>query len=266
VKGDAPTGRLQSTLDDLKRRLQQEREASESLTHTLTAQRDQARAAEQSRVRKLESELAGMMRQWAEQKAHTERMAQQLADERGAAESRIREIEEVLASIESRYQGERAAAEDLVRQLAGERDGLRQELSMAEARISSLEVDLAALQSRLDVLPHSSEELESRVDGLQEKPPIFEDQLREQREASAHAIRQVETERDEARAKWTELEARNQWLEEELAAAQEMLLDAVRAMQTHSQNLLEQIRSRSIGGPPDDSQQELAYPPPADAA
>jgi chromosome segregation ATPase len=256
----------------LKRRLQQEREASESLTHTLTAQRDQARAAEQSRVRKLESELADMMRQWAEQKAHTERMAQQLADERGAAESRIRELEEVLASIEGRHQGERAAAEELVRQLVGERDGLRQELNMAEARVASLEVDLATLQSRLDILPHPTEG-SSQDEGFQGEvvapdvaPEVANDQLDEQREAAAHAIRQVETERDEARAKWTELEARNQWLEEELAAAQEMLLDAVREMQTHSQNLLEQIRNRSLGGPPDDSQQELTYPPPADAA
>ena len=109
MKNDGASNRLQSTLDDLKRRMQQERQAAESLTHHLTAQRDQGRVVEESRIRKLESELADAQRQWAEQKAVADKLSQQLANERSGTPPRVRELEQELDAAESRFQRERDA-------------------------------------------------------------------------------------------------------------------------------------------------------------
>ena len=239
MRNDEASVRLQSTLDDLKRRLQQERAAAETLTHHLTTQRDQGRVVEESRVRKLESELAAAQRQWASQ-------------------------------------GERIAAEELVQQLAGERDELRMQLSLADARIHAVEQELAVAHSRLDTQSRASEELiqqltteredtrtqlnevERRTRALEQEFAATQEQFREQREAAVQVIRQLEGERDEGKATQCELEARTQWLEEELAVARELLLEAVREMQMQSQRLLEQIRGRGSLAPLAGAQKELA--------
>ena len=65
--------KLQSTLDDLRRRLKQERQEAETMTHNLSAQREHGRLAEDTRVRRLESELSAAQQQLSEQREENAR-------------------------------------------------------------------------------------------------------------------------------------------------------------------------------------------------
>ena len=51
------SNRLHRTIEELKQRLQKEREASETVTQHFTLQREQGRQVDESRARKLEEDL-----------------------------------------------------------------------------------------------------------------------------------------------------------------------------------------------------------------
>ncbi len=89
--------KLQSTLDDLKRRLQQEREAAVSLTHHLNSQREQSLQAEDSRVRKLEAELASAQQKLADQQMILEKKAKQSLAEKNELLEKVKRLEDGLA-------------------------------------------------------------------------------------------------------------------------------------------------------------------------
>ena len=100
---ESDASRLHNTLDGLKRRLQHEREESETLTHHLTFNREQGPRVEDPRLRKLESELAAAQKQLAEQKAVAEQLLQQLAAEKGFSHLLLLsdDLDEIVAFIVS---------------------------------------------------------------------------------------------------------------------------------------------------------------------
>src|SRR5690242_1944194 len=91
--------KIQGTLDDLRRRLQQERQEAETMTHNLSAQREHGRIAEDSRIRRLEAELAAAHHELAEQREEAARIAQQAAADRREMQLRARQFEEDLAAL-----------------------------------------------------------------------------------------------------------------------------------------------------------------------
>lgn len=239
---ESDASRLHNTLDGMKRRLQQEREESETLTHHLTFNREQGPRVEEPRLRKLESELAAAQEQLTEQKKVAEQLLQQLAAERASQAQPsdtgpdARRLEEELATARSQLQDQKEAAERLIQQLAAERDESRAQLTEAESQARALQEELTAARQQINEQQQAAEtiqqltaerdesraqlnEVESRIQVLGEELVGAQEQFREQREAAVNFIRDLEAERDENRARLSEMEARAQKLEEELAAA-----------------------------------------------
>ena len=141
MEDQAGQGRIQNSIENLKRRLQREREESETLTHNLSFRRDQAPPVEDSRLKKLEAELAAAQKELAEQKEIAEQSKQQLAKEQAS-----RQGNEELAAAQSRLQEQKAAAEQLIQQLAAERDESR-------GRLREMEIWTRTLGDELAILP-----------------------------------------------------------------------------------------------------------------
>src|SRR5689334_19622525 len=133
-----PSGRLQATLEEMKRRLEEEREAAELLTRRLNFHRESreqqtnvTRGINQSRTgtpiqgfSPLENELNQARKQLQEQKTITEKWIEQVTTERDAGRARLREaqnqvdaVQAKLAASEAKLLEERAAAEGLIAQL-----------------------------------------------------------------------------------------------------------------------------------------------------
>jgi chromosome segregation ATPase len=212
--------KLQSALEELKGRLQQEREAFETLTRQLAVRREQNSAAEDARLKKLNQELAIAVRQVADHKEEAESFRRQLARQRAESIGLMRKLERELGKAEDRLREERAARAELERQaeagrslieqLTAERDESRQQLSEVESRTGAVEEEFAAAQ----------------------------EQFRAQREAAAHVIEYLEQELNEPQGRLSELEARVQWLEEELAAARDKLISVPLSLLLLSTDLL----------------------------
>src|SRR5688572_21162408 len=131
MQGDIrQTGKLQATLEDMKRRLGEEREAAEVLTRHLTAHRDRrGQASSPSRHGALEAQLASAQRQLSEQKSTTEKWIQHVTTERDAGRARLREAEQrieklqeqlrsVQASMQASMEEQRTAAELMIQGLS----------------------------------------------------------------------------------------------------------------------------------------------------
>ena len=243
---ESDASKLRNTLDGLKRRLQHEREESETLTHHLTFNREQGPRVEDPRLRKLESELAAAQKQLAEQKAVAEQLLQQLAAERASRAQPTetgpdaQKLEEELATARSQLQNQKEAAERLIQQFAAERDESRAQLSEAESQARALQEELTAARQQINEQQQAAEtiqqltaerdesraqlhEVESRIQVLGEEFVGAQEQFREQRESAVNFIRDLEAERDENRARLSEMEAREQKLDEELEAARKEL-------------------------------------------
>ena len=239
MENDAGQGRIRDTLDDLKRRLQKERQESETLTHHLAFQRERA-PAEDSRLKKLETELVV-------QTQLVEELRQQLAAEQQSAQARrsepeakTRQLEEALAAVQRRLGEQKEAAEQLIQQLAAERDESRARLREVESGTGALEEELAEARRQLNEYQQTAEtirqltaerdenraqlnEVESRIQVLTEDLMGAQEQFREQREMAVNVMQRLESERDELRARLNEEEARTQKLEDELAASRQQL-------------------------------------------
>ena len=232
MANDADQGRIQNSIENLKRRLQREREESETLTHNLSFRRDQAPPMEDSRMKKLEAELAAAQKELAEQKAIAEQSKQQLAKQQTSPQRN-----EELATAQIRLQDQKTAAEQLIQQLAAERDESRGRLREMEIWTRTLGDELATTRQQLSDQQQTAEtvrqltserdqdrthlaEAESRARGLEEELAAARQQLSDQQQ-TAETIRQLTAERDESRAQLSDVESRIQVLGEELAAAQE---------------------------------------------
>lgn len=221
--------KLQSTLDDLRRRLKQERHEAETMTHNLSAQREQGRIAEDSRVRRLESELAVAHQQLAEQREENSRLAQQVAADRREAQLRGARFEEELSALEAHLTDQRQAAETLARGMRLAADGgaggegaptladynqMQAELGSARRRIEELVAERDAAAQRL-------RDAESWGRTLEEEESRLRGQLESQRVQLEARISELQAEREDARASLAEVEGRTRAVEEEFVAAQE---------------------------------------------
>ena len=138
----AGTGRLQDALGEIRRKLQKDREEAELLTHHIAVRRDKGDLVEDSRVKKLELELATAQKELAEQKEAALSLAQQLAAGREAGraqmregEPRARKLEVELSQAQEKLQNQKEAAERLIQQFAAERDESRAQLPEGETPI-----------------------------------------------------------------------------------------------------------------------------------
>ena len=135
-----PPDKLRATLEEMKRKVEEEREAAETLTRTLTLRRDQrgqrvatiaprpTRTATGVSTGRVEQELAAVRKQLEEQSATTERWIQQLTKERDAgrarmaeAETCVRRLRDELATANSQLAEQKEAAEHLIQQLLAEK-------------------------------------------------------------------------------------------------------------------------------------------------
>src|SRR3989338_3324853 len=137
---------LQKTLDEMKRKLQEEREAAEPRTLHMRDQRNQRLFTGESHASKLEVELAEARKLLTEQKETTEKWIQQVGAERDAGrarlretESRTRKLEQELAAATDQLREQRDAAERLIRQLTAEQNESRTQLREVESRTRTLE-------------------------------------------------------------------------------------------------------------------------------
>ncbi len=236
--------KLQSTLDDLKRRLQQEREAAVSLTHHLNSQREQSLQAEDSRVRKLEAELASAQQKLADQQMILEKKAKQSLAEKNELLGKVKRLEDGLAARGDVSQQDLDERDRTIQRLTGERDESRTQQAAMEFARQLADEESAKLQSELAEKEKSSEELVQRItadrdearaelaevagrtSAVEEELVAAERQFREQREAALEAIQQLEAERKDNLSRLSELEARAQWLDEELATTKKQLESA----------------------------------------
>ena len=188
-------------MDEIERRLQEEREAAETLTQHLASQRNEK---EEIRSRELQKQLEIAQQQLKEQKEGAEGLIQQIAAERdesrsqlSGAEARMQKLEQELGAANEKPEEQRKAAESerLIKQLETERDESRSQMNEVEEHMRDLERQIGAAQ----------------------------EQFHQQSETAVKTIRQMATERDESRSQVSEVEDRMQKLEEELAAVQEEL-------------------------------------------
>src|SRR3990172_3913509 len=117
------SGKLQSTLEDMKRKLEKEREAAETLTRHLAVHRDQRAPLGESRIGKLEADLNSARQQILEQKGVTEQWIQQVSAERDAGRSRLRaseatiqKLNQDLLAAQQQMKEQRDAAEGMIPQ------------------------------------------------------------------------------------------------------------------------------------------------------
>lgn len=221
--------KLQSTLDDLRRRLKQERQEAETMTHDLSAQREQGRIVEDTRTRRLEAELATAHQQLTEQREENARLAQQMAADRREAQLRHARFEEELASLEAHLTDQRSAAETLAKGMrlvsdsAGAGEGvptladfqqLQQDLGSARKRIDELVLERDGFAQRL-------KDAESWGRTLEEEESHLRGELDTVRKTLELQISELQAERDETRASLAEVEGRTRAVEEEFIAAQE---------------------------------------------
>ncbi len=225
--------RLQTTLDDLKRRLKLEREESETMTHDLSAQREQGRITEDSRVRRLELELATAQQQITAQREEAAQVAQQAAADHREMQLRAQHFEEELAALESRLAEEHNAAEKLAKEMrlhmqpAGSGEGAAEGLpSLAD--YNQLQAELATSRSRNEELAAERDATAQRLKDaetwsrtLEEEESKLRAQLETQSKGFEAEIAELHAERDEARANLQEVEGRTRAVEEEFVAAQE---------------------------------------------
>jgi chromosome segregation ATPase len=231
------SGRLKATLDDMKRKLEEDREAAELLTRHLTVQRAQKVPMGPSRMNQLETDLAEARKQMLEQKKTTEKWIQQVTTERDAGRGRLREAEasmqklrDELAASQNQLKEQREAAESLIQQVMADSKGTVMAGGDLEAqsRARELEEDRLEAEQRLS-------KAEARVQAAQEELAAARQQLSEQKQASEESIQQLTAERDESRAQYSEVESRTEVLQEEFAAAHEQFREqretAVRVIQ-----------------------------------
>lgn len=221
--------KLQGTLDDLRRRLKQERQEAESMTHDLSAQREQGRMAEDSRVRRLEAELAAAQRQLAEQRDEAARLAQQAAADRREMQLRAQRFEEELGMLEARLAEEHSAADRSAQgmQVRTDSQGISEGLpSLADFRKQEAELgecrnQISSLTSERDAVVQKLNDAESWGRALEEEEARLRSELEATRTTLETQIAELIAERDEARTSLGEVEGRTKALEEEFIAAQE---------------------------------------------
>jgi DNA repair exonuclease SbcCD ATPase subunit len=234
------SGRLKATLDDMKRKLEEDREAAELLTRHLTVQRAQKVPMGPSRMNQLETDLAEARKQMLEQKETTEKWIQQVTTERDAGRGRLREAEasmqklrDELAASQNQLKEQREAAESLIQQMMADSKGTVAQAGgdlEARSRAREVEEDLQKARQQLGAL-------EARVRASEEELAAVRQQFSEQKQASEEAIRQLMTERDESRGRLSEAEARVRGSEEELAAARQQLSEQKQASEESIQQL-----------------------------
>jgi len=254
MEKDPSTDKIQMALDNLKRKLQKERDDAETLTQHWTFRRVQTPSAEDSHRKKLESELAAARNQLAEHKQAAEQLRQQLEAERDSHRglknetgAEVRELEEELNAARGQLQEQKSAAENLIQQFAAERDESRARLSEVEVSTKALEEELAAARQQLSEQQQQAAEMiqqltaerdesraqysdvESRIQVLGEELGGAQSRFREQLEAAINIIRNLEAERDEFCAQLREQEARAQKVEKELTEAQQQLQEQIHA-------------------------------------
>ena len=221
--------KIQGTLDDLRRRLKQERQEAETMTHNLSAQREHGRIAEDSRIRRLEAELATAHHELMQQREEGANIAQQAAADRREMQLRARQFEEELAALESRLADEHVAAETLAKGLRLIPDGNTSSEGIPSlADFNQLKSELCESQrQRQEVMTDNEltlqklKEAESWGRALEEEETQLRSQLETQRITLEGRISELSAERDDARANLSEVEGRTKAVEEEFVAAQE---------------------------------------------
>jgi chromosome segregation ATPase len=256
-KDRQPTGRLQATLDEMKRKLEEERGAAELLTRRLNFHREQRTAiGGATRFNPMENEIADARKQLNEQKALTEQWIQQVTTERDAgrarlreAEDKIRSLQDQLASMQGQLSEQRAAAEGLIQQLVTQPAPGAASAEQTETRLQELENELSAAVQQLEsqqkyaedrtqklavaeemiqqlnadqeILAARAREAEMRTDTLGQELSTARQQAEEQKQGFDAAVQSLTAERDQSRALYSEVEQRTQVLETEFLAAHE---------------------------------------------
>src|SRR5689334_1861931 len=172
---EAQAGGLHATLNEMKRMIEEEREAAELMTRQLANHRD-VKHTFGTRPSLAESELVEAKKQIAEQKATTEKWIQQITAERDAGRSRLREAEASVLQLQQELQEtraqhlkERQGAESLVQQLYAEKDQAREELATmqppaSEAKSDSFIQAMKEMEERIAVLQNQMAEQQSAFD------------------------------------------------------------------------------------------------------
>jgi chromosome segregation ATPase len=262
MQRETDSKKLQGTLDDLRRRLKEERHEAETMTHNLSAQREQGRVAEDSRVRRLEAELAAAHLQLADQREEAARLAQQAAADRREMQLRAQRFEEELAMLESRLSDEHLAAEKMVTAIQlnandcttkglpslAEFNHIQSELDEARRQCADLSADRDATLQKL-------KEAESWGRALEEEETRLRAEIEAQRGRLEAQISELATDREEARANLAEVEGRTKALEEEFVAAQEKsreqreaareVIGQLEAERDENRNRLTELEARS---------------------
>ena len=255
--------RLQGTLDDLRRRLKQERQEAETMTHDLSAQREQGRIAEDSRARRLEAELAGAQHELAEQREQAAWLAQQSAADRREMQLRAQRFEEELGALEARLADEHSATETLARGMRLGTDGnvggeglpTLANFNQLQAELSEARKQVGELTGERDSTVQRLKDAESWGRTLEEEEARLRAQVESQRKSLEGQIAELHAERDEALANLLEVENRTKAVEEEFIAAQEKsreqreaareVIQQMEAERAESRNRLTELEARA---------------------
>ena len=272
MEKDDSTNKIGRALDELKRKLQREREEAESLTAHFTLRRDQVKPVEDSRRKKLDEELSAARKELAAQKEANNQLARQLATERenhsnanGKNGTEVQTLQQELNSARTQLQEQRQAAENLINQVAAERDECRTQLSEVEPRMQALEVELSASRQQLSELQEKAAtieqltqerdesqaaiaEIEARIQMLQEESEASQKLSREQRELTLEAIRNLESERDEYCARLNEQETKEKELQEQLEGARKQLQEQADAAREGRESPISGPGNASLNG------------------
>jgi len=243
-----PTGRLQATLDEMKRRLEEDREAAELLTRRLTFHRDNRPVAGPARLSPsfspIEAELSEARKQLNEQKALTEKWIEQVNTERDAGRARLRDADSKLLKLQEQLQAaqhqlneQKEAAEGLIQQLVAASNGASSPSGDAAARMAALERELESARQQLCEQMQSAEGRirlltaerdQAQADGSGASNPALEleleavrRQLAEQMKATEKQIQQLTAEHERMHSLLKQVENRTKALDDELVAARE---------------------------------------------
>jgi chromosome segregation ATPase len=233
------SGRLKATLEEMKAKLKEEREASELLTSHLTHSGTPRMPTAISRMRQLEGDLAEAREQLLKQKETTGKVLQQVTAERDArgallseASNNIQGLRIQLAEAQAQLKEQREAAERLIQQVSEQKQAAEE-----------LNRQLAAEREE-ERAQYREVELQAQV--LQEEFAAAHEQFSGQRDAALQLIRELETQRDDAQRRVQELDANAQELEVELVAARatfQKMFDILKRWNLKSADSITEVRT-----------------------
>ena len=259
AKDPQASGRLQATLDEMKRRLEEEREAAELLTRRLNFHRENRENREQVATRAafgqmqrtgapiagfspLENELNDARKQLHDQKALTEKWIEQVTAERNAGRARLHEsecrmeaLQEKLATVHAQMSDQKAAAEAMIAQLmanagspaaedappldAAAEGVAQQDQQHLREQQNAAEEQVRTLTAERERMQSLLKQLENRAKVLDEELVAVRSQMDEQRRATEDEVCRLTAEREQMQLQIREQQARSDAQAEELDSA-----------------------------------------------